>query len=172
MNECTVHTSCKTSTSVVLKQSVITCLATTCQLLKQQKSWNVWRDWSSETLWILSNLLWTHISSYTKLMISFASPSMLFSTTQTARNKRVSVFCVDYSSAFNTVIQSRISYKKSYLCLWIQDFKSGKMGLHCSSSLSVSTGVPQDCLVCTQSATYIFHLLFYCKTFSDKCNIL
>lgn len=106
MNECTVHTSCKTSTSVVLKQSVITCLATTCQLLKQQKSWNVWRDWSSETLWILSNLLWTHISSYTKLMISFASPSMLFSTTQTARNKRVSIFCVDYSSAFNTVIQN------------------------------------------------------------------
>lgn len=36
MNECTVHTSCKTSTSVVLKQSVITCLpvAQTVKIMK------------------------------------------------------------------------------------------------------------------------------------------
>lgn len=39
------------------------------------------------------------LTSVVKLMISFASPSMLFSTTRTARNKLVSVFCVDYSSA-------------------------------------------------------------------------
>lgn len=62
---------------------------------------------------------------------------------------------------YSSVIPSRLSYKKSYLCLWIQDFKSGKTDLHCSSNLSVSTGVPQDSV---WSAHNLQHTCFiYCS---------
>merc|ERR1711895_312881 len=65
---------------------------------------------------------------------------------------------VDYSSAFNTIIPDRLVSKltdlglSSSLCRWIMDFLSDrpqrvKMGCHTSSSLNLSIGSPQGCVL-------------------------
>ena len=65
---------------------------------------------------------------------------------------------VDYSSAFNTIIPDRLVSKLSELgvsssiCLWIKNFLTDrpqrvKMGRHTSSSLNLSTGSPQGCVL-------------------------
>ena len=65
---------------------------------------------------------------------------------------------VDYSSAFNTIIPDRLVSKlldlgvSGPICLWIKDFLSDrpqrvKMGRHTSSSLNLSTGSPQGCVL-------------------------
>ena len=65
---------------------------------------------------------------------------------------------VDYSSAFNTVIPDRLVSKLSELgvsssiCQWIKNFLTDrpqrvKMGSHTSSSLNLSTGSPQGCVL-------------------------
>ena len=65
---------------------------------------------------------------------------------------------VDYSSAFNTIIPDRLVSKLSELgvsssiCQWIKNFLTDrpqrvKMGSHTSSSLNLSTGSPQGCVL-------------------------
>ncbi|KAI2645161.1 RNA-directed DNA polymerase from mobile element jockey [Labeo rohita] len=65
---------------------------------------------------------------------------------------------LDFSSAFNTVLPNRLFTKMSDLgfqhniCLWIKDFlteqpQSVRMGSHNSSTLTISTGVPQECVL-------------------------
>ena len=65
---------------------------------------------------------------------------------------------VDYSSAFNTIIPDRLVSKltdlglSSSICRWIMDFLSDrpqrvKMGCHTSSSLNLSIGSPQGCVL-------------------------
>ena len=65
---------------------------------------------------------------------------------------------VDYSSAFNTIIPDRLVSKLAELgvsdsiCLWIKNFLTDrpqrvKMGHHMSSSLNLSTGSPQGCVL-------------------------
>ncbi len=65
---------------------------------------------------------------------------------------------VDYSSAFNTILTSRLFSKMSTLgiqlniCLWIKDFLTNRpqtvrMGPHLSPTLTLSTGAPQGCVL-------------------------
>ena len=65
---------------------------------------------------------------------------------------------VDYSSAFNTIIPDRLVSKLSVLgipnstCLWIKVFLSYrpqrvKVGRHISSSINLSIGSPQGCVL-------------------------
>ncbi len=73
----------------------------------------------------------------------------------------VRLLFLDFSSAFNTILPSRLFSKMSGLgiqhniCLWIKDFltephfrpQSVRMGLHTSSTLTISTWVPQGCVL-------------------------
>ncbi len=65
---------------------------------------------------------------------------------------------VDYSSAFNTILTSRLFSQMSTLgiqlniCLWIKDFLTNRpqtvrMGPHLSPTLTLSTGAPQGCVL-------------------------
>ncbi|KAI4882647.1 hypothetical protein NFI96_005649, partial [Prochilodus magdalenae] len=69
-------------------------------------------------------------------------------------NSYVRMLFIDFSSAFNTIIPSRLIHKlstlgiSSTLCSWIMDFLSCRpqcvrMGEHTSPSLTLSTGCPQ-----------------------------
>ncbi|KAK0154999.1 putative RNA-directed DNA polymerase from transposon BS [Merluccius polli] len=68
------------------------------------------------------------------------------------------ILCVDFSSAFNTIIPALLQEKLSQLsvpdstCRWITDFLSDrnqhvKLGKHVSHSQSISTGSPQGCVL-------------------------
>ncbi|KAK0144347.1 RNA-directed DNA polymerase from mobile element jockey [Merluccius polli] len=68
------------------------------------------------------------------------------------------ILCVDFSSAFNTIIPALLQEKLSQLsvpdstCRWITDFLSDrkqhvKLGKHVSDSQSISTGSPQGCVL-------------------------
>ncbi|KAK0140530.1 putative RNA-directed DNA polymerase from transposon BS [Merluccius polli] len=68
------------------------------------------------------------------------------------------ILCVDFSSAFNTIIPALLQEKLSQLsvpdstCRWITDFLSDrkqrvKLGNHVSDSQSISTGSPQGCVL-------------------------
>ena len=70
----------------------------------------------------------------------------------------VRLLFIDYSSAFNTIVPNRLITKLldlglSYsLCMWIKDFltdrpQTVRLGPHQSSSLSLSTGAPQGCVL-------------------------
>ena len=65
---------------------------------------------------------------------------------------------VDNSSAFNTIVPAKLAPKlrslglKTSLCNWILDFLTSRpqvvrMGNHTSSSLTLSTGAPQGCIL-------------------------
>ncbi|KAI4886572.1 hypothetical protein NFI96_000182 [Prochilodus magdalenae] len=71
-----------------------------------------------------------------------------------SNNSYVRMLFIDFSSAFNTIIPSRLIHKlstlgiSSTLCSWIMDFLSCRpqcvrMGEHTSPSLTLSTGCPQ-----------------------------
>lgn len=88
--------------------------------------------------------------------ISTALHTVLLHLEQPGRYARL--LFMDYSSAFNTFLPSRLFHKLFNLglnhntCLLIKDFltdrtQSVKMGPHHSSSLSLSTGVPQGCVL-------------------------
>ncbi len=70
----------------------------------------------------------------------------------------VRMLFVDYSSAFNTIDPCKLVSKllnlglNGILCMWIKDFltnrpRTVRVGSHHSSSLSLSTGVPQGCVL-------------------------
>ncbi len=65
---------------------------------------------------------------------------------------------IDYSSAFNSIIPDILIRKllhlgfSAHLCNWIMDFLTNrpqcvKLGIHRSSSLTLSTGSPQGCVL-------------------------
>uniref|UniRef100_A0AAR2M507 Reverse transcriptase domain-containing protein n=1 Tax=Pygocentrus nattereri TaxID=42514 RepID=A0AAR2M507_PYGNA len=65
---------------------------------------------------------------------------------------------VDFSSAFNTVIPSKIITKladlgiSSLMCNWLLDFLTNRpqhvwLDNHCSSTITINTGVPQGCVM-------------------------
>src|SRR4029434_3433414 len=73
-------------------------------------------------------------------------------------NTYVRMLFVDYSSAFNTIVPAKLVPKlrslglKTPLCYWILDFLTStpqvvRMGKHTSSSLTLSTGAPQGCVL-------------------------
>ena len=70
----------------------------------------------------------------------------------------VRMLFIDYSSAFNTIVPSRLAEKliglglNTHLCAWVLDFLTARpqvvrMGRHTSSSLILSTGSPQGCVL-------------------------
>lgn len=72
-------------------------------------------------------------------------------------NSYVSMLFIDFSSAFNTIIPSKLVSKlcdlgiNTSLCNWIQHFltnrpQSVKLDGHISSTLNLNTGVPQGCV--------------------------
>ncbi|XP_051521146.1 sialidase-4 isoform X1 [Myxocyprinus asiaticus] len=82
------------------------------------------------------------------------------------RNTYVRILFVDYSSAFNTIVPSKLYEKlralglNSLLCSWILDFLSSRcqvvrMGSNISSSLTLNTGAPQGCVL--SSLLYSLH---------------
>ena len=75
---------------------------------------------------------------------------------------------VDFSSAFNTLVPSRLMSKLRSLgigehtCRWIRDFltdrlQSVRLGDHHSSTLTVSTGAPQGCVLSPMLYTLYTH---------------
>lgn len=72
---------------------------------------------------------------------------------------------VDYSSAFNTIIPSILTSKLEALglspplCCWISNFLTDRLqavwvGKHVSSTLTLSTGAPQGCVLSPLLYTY------------------
>ncbi len=70
----------------------------------------------------------------------------------------VRLLFIDYSSAFNTIVPSKLAVKLSdlglntTLCDWIQDFLTGrpqvvKMGQFTSNSITLNVGAPQGCVL-------------------------
>lgn len=75
-------------------------------------------------------------------------------------NKRsyLRLLFIDFSSAFNTILPSRLFKKfkdlgfNTPLCMWILDFLMGRpqvvrIGGHTSSTLILDTGAPQGCVL-------------------------
>jgi len=86
---------------------------------------------------------------------------------------------VDYSSAFNTILTSRLFSKMSSLgiqlnrSLWIKDSLTNrpqavKMGPHLSPTLTLSTGAPQDCML----SPFLYSLYTHDCTSSHNTNTL
>ncbi len=74
------------------------------------------------------------------------------------RNTYVRMLFVDYSSAFNTTVPSKLVVKlqalglNNSLCSWILDFLTGRLqvvrvGSNISSLLTLNTGAPQGCVL-------------------------
>ncbi len=70
----------------------------------------------------------------------------------------VRLLFIDYSSAFNTIVQIKLALKltdlslNSSLCDWIQDFLTGrpqvvKVGHFTSNSITLNLGAPQGCVL-------------------------
>ena len=74
------------------------------------------------------------------------------------RNTNVRMLFIDYSSAFNTIVPSKLITKlrilglNTSLCNWIQDFLKGRpqvvrVGSNTSATLILNTGAPQGCVL-------------------------
>ena len=74
------------------------------------------------------------------------------------RNTYVRILCIDYSSAFNTIVPSKLIIKLEALGLnptlynWVLDFLTGrpqvvKVGNITSTPLILNTGAPQGCML-------------------------
>ena len=74
------------------------------------------------------------------------------------RNTYVRMLFIDYSSAFNTMMPSKLITKRrilglnTSLCNWILDFLTGgpqvvRAGSNTSATLILNTGAPQRCLL-------------------------
>ncbi len=71
-------------------------------------------------------------------------------------NNYARILFIDYSSAFNTIIPRKMIPK--LFCMWVLDFLSnqhhtGRLGMSTSSTLSISTGAPQGCVLSLLSST-------------------
>ncbi|KAF7708963.1 hypothetical protein HF521_018020, partial [Silurus meridionalis] len=87
---------------------------------------------------------------------------------------------VDYSSAFNTIIPSTLTSKLEVLglsqplCQWISNFltdrpQAERVGKHTSSTLTLSTGAPQGCVL----SPLLYSLYTYdCVATSNSTNII
>ena len=75
------------------------------------------------------------------------------------RNTYVRMMFIDYCSAFNTIVPSKLDTKlramglDTTLCKWILDFLTGRpsqavrIGKNTSSPLTLNTGFPQGCVL-------------------------
>lgn len=85
-----------------------------------------------------------------------------------SRDSFVRLLFIDFSSAFNTVIPSKLVNKLSTLgvpptlCNWVLTFLTGRpqsvrMGNHTSSTITVNTGTPQGCVLSPTLYTLYTH---------------
>ena len=86
---------------------------------------------------------------------------------------------IDYSSAFNTIIPSKLFTKLTALgleksiCCWILDFLTNRpqavrIGRHLSSTLVLSTGAPQGCVL----SPLLYSLFTYDCTARHSSNVI
>ncbi|KAK2905569.1 hypothetical protein Q8A73_009512 [Channa argus] len=84
------------------------------------------------------------------------------------KDSYVRMLFIDFSSAFNTIIPQHLIKKLSilglntYLCNWILDFLTGRpqsvrIGNNISSTTTLSTGVPQGCVLSPLLFTLLTH---------------
>ncbi|KAK0146400.1 putative RNA-directed DNA polymerase from transposon BS [Merluccius polli] len=98
----------------------------------------------------------------------------------TGKGAYVRLLFIDYSSAFNTIVPSKLAQKLQDLCLcpslcrWIHNFLTGRpqvvrVGDHTSSSLTLNTGAPQGCVL----SPLLYSLYTYdCKAIADSNTII
>ena len=95
------------------------------------------------------------------------------------RDTYVRMLFIDYSSAFNTIIPTKLIAKlkdlglNSHLCNWVLDFLTGRpqvvrIGNHTSSSLTLSTGAPQGCVL----SPLLYSLFTYDCSAKHSSNII
>jgi hypothetical protein len=77
------------------------------------------------------------------------------------KNTYVRMLFIDYNSAFNTIVTSKLIIKLEALCNWVLDFLTGrpqvvKEGKNISTSLILNTGGPQGCMLtpCSPMTTW------------------
>ena len=97
-----------------------------------------------------------HPNRFTDGAISIALHTVLSHLDK--RNTYVRMLFIDYSSAFNTIVPSKLITKlrnlglNTSLCNWILDFLMGRpqvvrVGSNTSATLILNTGAPQGCVV-------------------------
>ncbi|KAK2183349.1 hypothetical protein NP493_311g00048 [Ridgeia piscesae] len=104
-------------------------------------------------------------------------------------NTYARILFVGFSSAFNTMIQSKLFVKTQNLgvpqsmCLWILDFLLNtpqvvKIGDNLSSPVTISTGTPQGCVLSPMLYSLFTHDCLSCNvrtkilTFADDTTLL
>ncbi|KAI3351189.1 hypothetical protein L3Q82_005610 [Scortum barcoo] len=86
---------------------------------------------------------------------------------------------MDFSSAFNTVIPSKLITKltdlgiSSLMCNWLLDFLTSRpqhvrLDNHCSSTITINTGVPQGCVM----SPFLYSLLTHDCRPADSSNTI
>ncbi len=127
---------------------------------------------------LLSYLLWTLFSLPIGQIGLLMMPSLRYCTppslTWTARMATMSMSFIDYSSAFNTIVPTKLAVKLSdlglntSLCDWIQDFLTArpqvvKVGQFTSNSITLNVGAPQGC--------FLSPLLYSLYTHTTACPL-
>ncbi|KAK3527924.1 hypothetical protein QTP86_011782 [Hemibagrus guttatus] len=96
-------------------------------------------------------------------------------------NTYILMLFIDFSSAFDTVVPSKLTAKLSdlgictSLCSWIMDFltnslQSVSLGNHISSTLILNTGIPQGCVLCLLLYPLLYFSMPRRPKSSLKCN--
>ncbi|KAI3377374.1 hypothetical protein L3Q82_008562, partial [Scortum barcoo] len=95
------------------------------------------------------------------------------------KNTYARLLFIDFSSAFNTVIPSKLITKltdlgiSSLMCNWLLDFLTSRpqhvrLDNHCSSTITINTGVPQGCVM----SPFLYSLLTHDCRPADSSNTI
>ncbi len=131
------------------------------QLPSHQQSWRFLRDFWRNTFAPPFLLLWTLFSLRPNRSTDDAISQVLHSSLthiDSTNGNYVRLLFIDYSSAFNTIVPTKLAIKLSdlglntSLCDWIQDFLTArpqvvKVGQFTSNSITLNVGAPQGCVL-------------------------
>jgi hypothetical protein len=90
---------------------------------------------------------------------------------------------IEYSSAFNTIVPSKLITKlrilglNTSLCNWIRDFLTGRpqvvrVGSNTSATLILNTGAPQGCVLSPLLYSLFTHDCMAIITFADDTTVV